>query len=250
MIKKNQHEEYKRFINKPTRESLRTLIEFNTGEADYLEFKSNWQSFPNIAKLVLAFANSGGGVLIVGIEERVDNTYKSIGIDKLLDKDEISKGIQKFIPVEVEFNFLDFNFENSEYHDIKGKIFQVIIVEYNEKILPILSLKEGDGIKANVVYLRRGTSTTEANHIELQKIINKRIETGYSSTHVLELLDHLEQLKTLYQSIYVSPIDELFSFGINTLNGDSTTGFKNFVFESIKLKEKRIKLELDINRLI
>jgi hypothetical protein len=199
-LRKNQHEEFARFFEKPSRVSLRELLRHNYGEQDNLDFKAEWPSFNKLAKHVLALSNSGGGVIIVGVEEKDDGTIEPVGIAEILDKEKINKGIKKYIPSEVIYLVLDFHYEESEYPVIKGKKFQVMLVEYEPKYLPIISLNEGEGIKANVAYVRRGTSTDEANHKELQKLINKRIETEYSSKNVLELSEHLEQLKNLYKA--------------------------------------------------
>jgi hypothetical protein len=120
------------------------------------------------------------------------------------------------------------------------------LVEYKPKLLPILSLKEGKDIKPNVVYLRRGTSSDEANHEELQKIINERIETGYSSTHLLELSKHLEQLKALYLNrmsniSFGSAIGMAFSM-VNNWVGE----WNSFIEDLIERKKRKVEKELDL----
>ena len=153
-----------------------------------------------MAKHILALSNSGGGAIIIGVRENDDGENEPIGIDEFSDKEKISKGLAKYFPGEVSWDVFEFKYEESEYPKLKGKKFQVLLVEYNSQYIPFLSLKAGDGIKDNVVYVRRGTSSTEATHDDLQKIINERIETGYSSKYLLTLSEHLQQLKELYDS--------------------------------------------------
>jgi hypothetical protein len=76
-------------------------------------------------------------------------------------------------------------------------MFQVVLVEYTENILPLLSLKEGAGIKANIAYVRDEIESTEANHNQLEHLINLRVESGCSSSYTLELQEHLDQLQIL-----------------------------------------------------
>ena len=57
------------------------------------------------------------------------------------------------------------------------------------------------------MYIRRGTSTEEANNDELQKIINVRIETGYSTRREMNLQAHLKQLQLLIDKVeYKAPL--------------------------------------------
>lgn len=196
---KNPHEEFAKFFDNPTRTSLRTLIQNNIGETDYLDFKEAWVEYPKLAKHILAFANTQGGALIIGIKENKDGTTNPVGIKKLIDKEKINKGLKKYLPNSVIWEVYDFVYKEDKYPKLQGRKFQVLIVEYDPKQIPILCLKSGDDIKSNVLYIRNGTSTTEANHNDVQQIINKRLDTGYSSKNNVILYEHLEQLKTLYK---------------------------------------------------
>jgi len=70
-------------------------------------------------------------------------------------------------------------------------------VEDDPKILPFLALREGEGLRTSVVYVRDGTTSTEAGHLQLQAVLNRRIESGYSSQSSLDLDKHLAQLRVL-----------------------------------------------------
>jgi hypothetical protein len=62
-------------------------------------------------------------------------------------------------------------------------------------------LRDGDGLKSTVIYIRRDGQTAEATHDEIQSIINKRIETRDSTSNEINLKRHLEQLRALYGEI-------------------------------------------------
>jgi predicted HTH transcriptional regulator len=54
-------------------------------EGKTLEFKESTRSLPGIIKTVIAFANTAGGTLVIGIEDR---TKRVIGVENALDEEE------------------------------------------------------------------------------------------------------------------------------------------------------------------
>lgn len=213
MASKNKRfkEDFAKFFEEPSRESLRELLQGQIGELDAIDFKKQWPASSKVARHILGLANSQGGCLIVGIEEKEDKTFEPIGLDKFLDKADINKSIKKFIPQQLKYDVLDFVYEDSEYPKLVGKKFQVVVVEDEIQYVPFVAKIDGDGIRENAIYIRRGTNTEEANYEELQEIINRRIETGYSSQGEFDLNRHLAELKALYGHIepYYDP-DEAF----------------------------------------
>lgn len=196
------------FENNPTHENFKHLIQQNTGEKSYIDFKCEWLDFATVARHILAFANSGGGCLVIGVE---DTQRSPIGLYKSKDETEIRQGIQKYLPNKFIGNWAnlielhDFNYNEGEDSDFNGKKFQVLIVRDDYRLIPFLSVKEAKNdknktiLQVDTVYIRRGTSSCPVNDEELQKLINRRIEAGYSSKHLLDLSEHLEQLKILYK---------------------------------------------------
>lgn len=246
-LSKKQHEGFAKFFEMPTRDNLRGLLKDNIGETDYLDFKEEWVSFPKLAKHILALSNTSGGAIIVGIKEHPDGSAEPVGLDEFLDKEKISKGLSKYLPIEILWDVFEFAYEESEYAKIRGKKFQVLMVEYDPQIIPFLCLKAGDGLKENVVYVRKGTSSTEANHNDLQRIINDRIETGNSTKGVLELSEHLKQLKELYRQKDVFGMHRSALLSVAAmLDGDMFVDYKIFIDELIEKKKKKIKEVLDI----
>lgn len=258
-ISKKLHEGYAKFFEEPTREHLRDLLQLNVGEIDPLDFKEEWPSKGKLAKHILAFSNSGGGVLVIGVAD--DNgLLTSKGLSELKDKSDIEKSVSHYLPNSLNYEVHDFNYTASEYPEIIGKSFQVMIVEHDSKRIPNLSKKEGDGIKDNVIYIRRGTSSTEANHEEIQNLINDRIDSGHSTRNILELEEHLEQLSTLYSSIKESKglrlkvdlesqaMKALKSIYSSDPNPDfPKESYDKFVSRMIEMKKKKIENILEVN---
>jgi predicted HTH transcriptional regulator len=201
MKSKGWHEEFARFFETPSREALRDLLRGHVGELNCYDFKGTWPTYPKVARHILGLANSSGGCLILGVEEKEDKTFEPVGVDMLRDKADIYKGIQKFISGQLKHEILDFSYDASEYPKMVGKKFQVLIVEDTPRYIPFVAMSDGDGIRKNAIYVRHGTSSEEANYEELQDMFNRRIETEYSSKYEFDLSKHLSELNILYRNI-------------------------------------------------
>ncbi len=199
--RKTLHEELAVFFENPNRVTLKDILKRHFGELDDLDFKKEFPRDSNIARHILAMANSGGGCIIFGVEQQEDNSFDAIGLDVLRDKAEIQQGLKKYLPAQLDYCVCDYAYKDSEYEKIKDKKFQVIIIENKPRYLPFVSESAGTGIKNATIYVRRGTSSVRANYAELQKVINRRIDTGYSSQREMELEEHIEQLQLLYKQI-------------------------------------------------
>lgn len=254
-IRKNVHEGFARFFETPTRQSLRELLANSIGETDQIDFKAELPEKPKLAKHLLGLANSNGGVLILGVSE--DEALTATGVEEIVDKADIHKMVAPYIPSSLTYEVLDFYFDATEYPQIKGKSFQVIIVESDPKCLPYLSLRAGEGIKDNSIYVRKGTNTTEATHDDVQRVINARLETGYSSSSVIDLEEHLAQLRALYATIpqYHSSLRSVFSNFAQRLGAlydekpnpnYPDEGFEPFIARLIAKKKIRIEKVLDL----
>ena len=200
---KSFKEEFAKFCENPDRTKFRELIKQNTGEYNHIDFKEKWIEIPIVAKHILGFANSEGGVLVFGIKEETTGSLIVQGIDKFEDKTEVKSKLQKYLPAELQYEVHNFEYNNdAEWGQIKNKKFQVLIVEDTPQYTPFLSLSSsGETLYKNRIYYRGKTNTEEANHEELKKIINRRLDTNISTTVEDEFKEHLTQLKLLYSFI-------------------------------------------------
>jgi hypothetical protein len=128
-------------------------------------------------------------------------------------------------------------------------------------------MASGDGIRETAIYVRRGTSTEETNHEELQRIINRRLDTGHSSQVEIDLQTHIEQLKILFKHIERNQI--LVKGGIAQMAVEALASnpdlnsffgqrelvenklypkedFECFIARMIEKKKRRIEIELDV----
>jgi predicted HTH transcriptional regulator len=187
---------------------LREILQESLGEFSHTDFKEQWPEDSSLARHILGFANSGGGVVIVGVKEGDDNSLSPIGLSVLRDKAKIGAAVRRFLPFGLDYQILDFHFKETEYGPIKDKSFQVVVVEDRPQRIPFVAEADGATIQANVVYVRDGAATLPASHDQLQEVINRRLDTGHSTKRELTLHEHLEELKVLYGQIRARvPID-------------------------------------------
>lgn len=236
--KKGIREAFAKFFEEPSREALRELLKQHVGESEFLDFKEEWPKHSHLAKHILGFANTGDACIVVGVKEGEDKSLTPEGLSSITDKVDIISGLKSFLPQNLldRVEIMDLPFVDSEYPVLRGKTFQVLLVSYDVDHTPALALKEGDGLKNTVVYVRRQGGVAEATHEELQKLINKRIETRYSTSKEIDLKQHIEQLRILVGEQRRSPITRLLSW----MNPDSGE-IEDFLSRTIELKKMIIQ---------
>ncbi|WP_236203901.1 AlbA family DNA-binding domain-containing protein [Pseudomonas protegens] len=267
-ITKDMHASFQIFFERPSKETLRPLLKLSVGETNNIDYKELWPDKGKLAKHVLALANSGGGILVVGVKD--DEVMRSVGLDstQFKDKSDIGKLLKVYIPESVRYEVLDFNYSDSENTELKGKRFQVLMVESVASELPYIALKDSTDLKSNIVYIRRDCNSTEANYYELQRILRERINTQEVARSLLDLGQHCEQLKLLYEMLsneksasnffgsFFDSYQKSFSASSplstsrlwEATKPASVDQFSIFIKSCIEKKKKRIEHELDIDR--
>ena len=78
----------------------------------------------------------------------------------------------------------------------------MLVVEDSPEYIPFLSKKDSGSLKQNMIYVRRGTSCEIANEEEIQAMLNRRMNYLHPlNGEPLQLEEHLEQLKILYEKL-------------------------------------------------
>jgi predicted HTH transcriptional regulator len=189
------------FLKEPTRLNLLRLLQLEAVEDNDLEFKRELLPFDLLAKHILAMSNKQGGAIVFGVEEKQANQFSPCGLSSSVDITDIEKKLSNYIPKKLNPNIFPFYFGGEEQPEYKDKFFLVVVVNYNPRYIPFVSLKAGDNIKKDIIYIRRNRASEPINHDELQEILNNRIDTEYSATDERKLIEHLEELKELYSHI-------------------------------------------------
>ena len=173
----------------------------NCGELDEMDFKQDWIDKGTLSKIILAMANSRGGVIVIGVKENNNGTLDPIGIENLRDKADIDNSISKYVPRSLDYAIFNFSYETSEYKKIQNKRFQIIFVHDTPERLPFISLAETTGLDKDTIYVRRGTKSVKASSEEIEKILDAKISTIFKESSDMSLQEHLEQLKLLYNEL-------------------------------------------------
>lgn len=215
---KTVHEAYARFFSEPSRESFRALLKEHAGELRNFDFKEAWPDFASVAKHILGLGNSGGGCLAVGVRENADKTLDPVGVSNLTDKSVITNGVKNFLPASLldAMEIGDFSFDASEYGSLIGKKFQIIFIHPVDDAVPLVAQKDGQGIRAGAIYVRREGLTEEARYDDVQRLIKLRLDSLPQTSQARDLKEHLEDLKVLYAEVPRSVFSETGGLGLGT----------------------------------
>lgn len=191
------------FLKEPTRLNLRHLLQIEAVEDNDLDFKRELLPFDSLAKHMLAMANKNGGAIVFGVEETQPNLFTPCGLSNSFDITDIEKKLRTYVPNKLidEASIIPIYFKDDDHPEFKDKFFLIIIIQYNPRYIPFISLKAGESIKKDTIYIRRNRASEPISYDELQEILNDRIDTEYSTTDERKLIEHLEELKELYKHI-------------------------------------------------
>ena len=256
-------------LQEPTHDRFREFLHSQTGEHNTIDFKREWIDGASLAKEILSLANSQGGIIVFGVAENDDKTLSPAGIAQIKDKAVISNEIKNYIPSDLKYEVYDFSYTASEYEALKGKAFQMLVVEDTPQFIPFLAKRESGSLKQNQIYVRRGTSCEIVNQEELTALLHRRCNYMHPiSGKPLNLNEHLKQLKMLYDNIeknHVSYENSLWANEISAILGNLTSkmdamcgkkvepnplypeeGFEEFIARMIADKKKKIERVLDL----
>lgn len=254
-------------LQEPTLDRFREFLHAQMGEHNSIDFKGQWIEGSSLAKEVLSLANSQGGIIVFGVAENDDKSTRIDGLSEIRDKAVISNDIKNYVSSNLKYEVYDFTYTASEYEALKGKLFQMLVVEDTPERIPFLSKRESGSLKQNFIYVRRGTSCEIANEEELNKIIERRINYLHPlNGKPLELDEHLKQLDVLYKKINKNHVyyknsvtekltDALISIATHVTKGEKVVepnpfypdeSYEEFISRMIAAKKKKIERVLDL----
>lgn len=193
-------EDIARFVSEPTREGLQELIRFFGGEFDQYELKESWPPLPRMAKTALAIANSGGGVILFGIR---DATLEPVGLAELASKQAVFDTFRSYIPPPLmnEITLLDFDYADATYKPLRGKQIQVLAIPDLPESIPFVCEeewhKDDEHVRRGAIYIRSGTNTREGTYDQVQRLLNRRLDTVSPQSSTNRVKRELDQLQIL-----------------------------------------------------
>ena len=192
---------YDQFLKEPTKDNFRDFMKKSCGELNEMDFKETWIDKGPLAKIMLAMANNGGGIIVFGVKENEDNTFDILGLDSLKDTADISNSISRLVSSSLDYEVFNFVFDSDVYGKFENKKFQIMVIHDTPERLPFVSLGQSEKIEKDVIYVRRGTKSEKATSEEINRIIERKIATIYSENTDMSLDQHMEQLKKLYSEL-------------------------------------------------
>jgi predicted HTH transcriptional regulator len=238
-----------RFVAEPTREGLQELIRFFGGEFDQYELKEAWPPLPRMAKTALAIANSGGGVILFGIR---DATLEPVGLVELASKQAVFDTFRSYVPSPLldEITLLDFDYGDASYEPLRGKQIQVLAIPDVPEAIPFVCEdewhKEDEHVRRGAIYVRSGTNTREATYDQVQRLLNRRLDTISSQSSTNRVRRELEQLQLLYASrTRLAPVAHPDSSAHGHVNGDMPE-FRQYLDSLIVQKQDLLERALGL----
>jgi hypothetical protein len=244
-------EDVARFVSDPTREGLQELIRYFGGEFDQYELKEAWPDVPRIAKTTLAIANSGGGIVIFGIQ---DATLEPVGLREFMSKQQVFDTFRTYIPVPLlnDITLLDFDYAGSSYAPIRGKLIQVLAIPDLPHAIPFVCendwRNEDSTVRRGAIYVRSGTNTREADYGQLQHILDRRIAAENPLRAAGNLSYELAELHALYAARARAEAEGVAGHGDGVVSGEIHDTFEDLIAyldDLIAVQKKRIREDLN-----
>ena len=179
---------------------IEALLIQNEGKT--IEFKETTRSLNGIIKTVIAFANTAGGTIVIGVR---DGSKEIVGLTEILQEEErltnaISDSIVPLLMPDIEIQ------------TIRGK--EVLILQTPHSIGPYYLKSEGPD---NGVYIRFGSTNriADAETVSALRLLAKNISYD-ELPHPYGQLD-FEAIKSIFASVSKRPTESTFeSFGVTT----------------------------------
>lgn len=187
-----------------TEEKLIELL--SLAESELLDFKrchykldSKSDDDAKFIKDIISFSNTireSSSYIIIGVGES-EGTKELLGLDNHIDESILQNKLKdKVRPIP------KFNYHIIDHQDKRFGIIEIPVNRYSAPVMPIVKMR---GLEVGKIYFRRGSSNSEANHIEVIDI-HKWITTVIPNHSVKEINDSISDLiSNISANEYYSP---------------------------------------------
>ncbi|PEM90666.1 ATP-binding protein [Bacillus toyonensis] len=132
------------------------------------------EKFYELLKDILAFSNSGGGHLLLGIKNK---SNEIVGVSEIIDEANLGQKIYTALgySINVELNYFKYNKEGNEVD------LGILYIPNSNKICispKTFSVGSKTIIQSDIVFVRRNTSSIYANSEDLQELAYKIVSKG------------------------------------------------------------------------
>lgn len=182
---------------------LLNMLRYKSEGTD-IDFKSAQYRFNNgseadkseLLKDILAIANSwrdGTGYILLGFKDQRPHPAEVIGIQESIDDSRIQQFVNGKVKPKLTFRY--------EEHLYEGKTVGIIIIPRQKR--PFYLATAYGKLKSNVVYVRRGSSTDEAEPVETIAMANEDAGRGNLKIELSLLTAENEELPNNFAHTYL-----------------------------------------------
>ena len=150
---------------------IQTLKDYKISESYNLDYKENYPTNQKLAKLMIAFANSSGGFIIIGIKEERHQDH-NIGIPKEIVGIEKGDHITKITNIALSHSQPKIfpKIGIIEHSDNSNRV--IVIIKINESFEPIMYFSKNDS-DTNKWFIRINDKIEPADYSLLKKLFKK-----------------------------------------------------------------------------
>ncbi len=192
----------------PTSDYLIDFLVDQKRESAYFDFKTTISvakdsDFPEIAKHIFAFANYGGGWLLIGWkEDKKKRLYEPVGLDSQFNFESASfqEKFNSYSSEQISFDYKPFSKEIELDEKREEKNFAIIYIPPSKTICkPIrdgtysVNGKTRSVFKKDEVLIRRGTQSVNASSLEENQIRARLKDTNYHHSLLSGSPDRIEE---------------------------------------------------------
>lgn len=182
---------------------LLNMLRYKSESTD-IDFKSAQYRFNNgteadkseLLKDILAIANSwrdGTGYILLGFKDQRPHPAEVVGIQDSIDDSRIQQFVNSKVKPKLTFRY--------EEHLYEGKTIGLIIIPKQKR--PFYLTNQYGKLKSNVVYVRRGSSTDEAEPVETIAMANEDAGRGDLKIELALLTPGNEELPSSFSHTYL-----------------------------------------------
>lgn len=225
------------------------------GEDEELDFKEKVDDYIELVKDIMAFANTKGGYIVVGVkEDKKAKEFIKIGLEEefLLDDINIKRNLNKYLNIAPEFKVTHYIIDNKKY----GLI-------YIDKSKNVINSKSSANNKNNKmvfnngdIYERSGSESTRV--IDVQRFLSRNnlsrtndrvIKNNLPDIPVFESMEQFVGRKDEVEKLqkYIENEPGTLSILIDGIGGVGKTALvQYYAFDLLnRIRENKIKLDID-----
>jgi hypothetical protein len=152
-------------------------------ESKYIEFKETFDpaspaDWCEIVKDIVAIANSGGGIIIFGLDSSGVPTGASPATLSNIDPADVGNKVSKYTgPVQLEFESRELEKEGRKLHAFVVQAVSVPIVFQKPGTYDVGSGKQKTAFSVGTVYFRHGAKSEPGNSDDIRAVIERQLES-------------------------------------------------------------------------